>query len=118
MRTVAPSNGPAPVHDPALLLMDEPFGALDALTREQIQLDLQRIWQSARKTVLFVTHSIAEAVFLSDRVVVMTPRPGRIHSILDIDLPRPRDLAVRESPEFGAYVRQVGHLFQELGVIK
>ncbi len=106
------------VHDPALLLMDEPFGALDALTREQIQLDLQRIWQSARKTVLFVTHSIAEAVFLSDRVVVMTPRPGRIHSILDIDLPRPRDLAVRESPEFGAYVRQVGHLFQELGVIK
>jgi NitT/TauT family transport system ATP-binding protein len=106
------------VHDPALLLMDEPFGALDALTREQIQLDLQRIWHSAQKTVLFVTHSIAEAVFLSDRVVVMTPRPGRIHAIMDIDLPRPRDLAVRESAPFSAYVRQVGHLFQELGVIR
>ncbi len=106
------------VHDPALLLMDEPFGALDALTREQIQLDLQRIWQSRRKTVLFVTHSIAEAVFLSDRVVVMTPRPGRIHAVLDIALPRPRDLAVRESAQFSAYVREVGHIFQALGVLK
>ena len=106
------------VHDPPLLLMDEPFGALDALTREQLQLDLQRIWQSTRKTVVFVTHSIAEAVFLSDRVVVMTPRPGKIREILDIDLPRPRTLDIRESPEFAHRVRHVNRLFQELGVIK
>lgn len=106
------------VHDPPLLLMDEPFGALDALTREQLQLDLQRIWQSARKTVIFVTHSIAEAVFLSDRVVVMTPRPGRIREILTVDLPRPRTFEVREQPRFVEYVRHVNRLFQELGVIK
>lgn len=106
------------VHDPPLLLMDEPFGALDALTREQLQLDLQRIWQATRKTVVFVTHSIAESVFLSDRVVIMTPRPGRIREILPIDLERPRTLAVRESTAFGEYVRRVGHVFQEMGVIK
>ena len=106
------------VHDPPLLLMDEPFGALDALTREQLQVDLQRIWQQSRKTVVFVTHSIAEAVFLSDRVVVMTPRPGRIREVLAIDLPRPRDLDVRESQAFNQYVRRVSRLFQEMGVIR
>jgi NitT/TauT family transport system ATP-binding protein len=106
------------IHDPPLLLMDEPFGALDALTREQLQVDLQRIWQTSRKTVVFVTHSIGEAVFLSDRVVVMTPRPGKIKQILPIGLPRPRDLGVRDSDLFGANVRHINHLFQEMGVIR
>jgi NitT/TauT family transport system ATP-binding protein len=106
------------IHDPPLLLMDEPFGALDALTREQLQVDLQRLWQSTRKTVVFVTHSIGEAVFLSDRVVVMTPRPGRIKQVLPIELPRPRDLGVRDSNLFGAHVRHINHLFQEMGVIR
>lgn len=78
------------IHDPTLLLMDEPFGALDALTRDQLVLDLQRIWSRGRKTVLFITHSITEAVLLSDRVLVMTPRPGTIDTIIDVDLPRPR----------------------------
>jgi NitT/TauT family transport system ATP-binding protein len=105
------------IHDPPLLLMDEPFGALDALTREQLQVDLQRIWQTSRKTVVFVTHSIGEAVFLSDRVVVMTPRPGKIRQVLKIDLPRPRGLEVRDSDVFGANVRHINHLFQEMGVI-
>jgi NitT/TauT family transport system ATP-binding protein len=105
------------VHDPPLLLMDEPFGALDALTRDQLQVDLQRIWQDSRKTVLFVTHSIPEAVFLSDRVVVMTPRPGRIREVLQIDLPRPRDLDIREGPGFAHYVHRVNRLFQRMGVI-
>jgi NitT/TauT family transport system ATP-binding protein len=106
------------VHDPPLLLMDEPFGALDALTRDQLQLDLQRVWQESRKTVLFVTHSIPEAVFLSDRVVVMTPRPGRIREVLTIDLPRPRDFDIRESPAFAQHVHRVNRLFQQMGVIR
>lgn len=106
------------VHDPPLLLMDEPFGSLDALTREQLQVDLQRVWQQSRKTVVFVTHSIAEAVFLSDRVVVMTPRPGRLRELLSIDLERPRDLEVRESQAFNQYVRRVNRLFQEMGIIR
>ena len=106
------------IHDPPLLLMDEPFGALDALTREQLQLDLQRIWQSTRKTVVFVTHSIGEAVFLSDRVVVMTPRPGRIREVMRIDLARPRGVEVRDSEAFSAAVRRINHLFQEMGVIR
>ena len=105
------------VHDPMLLLMDEPFGALDSLTREQLQLDLQRIWQNSKKTVVFVTHSISEAVFLSDRVVVMTPHPGRIKAILPIDLPRPRGLEARDSDVFEANVRHIHHLFLEMGVI-
>ena len=106
------------IHDPPLLLMDEPFGALDALTREQLQVDLQRIWQASRKTVVFVTHSIGEAVFLSDRVVVMTPRPGKVRQVLRIDLPRPRSLDVRDSEAFALNVRHVNHLFQEMGVIR
>src|ERR1700722_7950625 len=80
------------IHDPPQLLMDEPFGALDALTRDQLVLDLQRICHERRMSVLFITHSVAEAVFLSDQVIVMTPRPGRIDRIIDIDLPRPRTL--------------------------
>jgi NitT/TauT family transport system ATP-binding protein len=95
------------IHDPALLLMDEPFGALDAMTREQMNQELQRIWMERRKTVLFITHSIGEAVFLADRVLVMTPRPGRIADMLEIDLPRPRGLDVMNTPAFGAYVRRI-----------
>jgi NitT/TauT family transport system ATP-binding protein len=95
------------IHDPALLLMDEPFGALDALTREAMNVELQRIWLERRKTVLFVTHSTTEAVFLADRVLVMTARPGRIGDLLDIDLPRPRTLDVMTTEAFGAYVRRI-----------
>ncbi len=105
------------VHDPPLLLMDEPFGALDALTRDQLNADLQSIWQTSRKTVIFITHSIPEAVFLSDRVVVMSRRPARIQSIIPVDLPRPRDLAIRETPEFASYVRQIRTIFEAQGVL-
>jgi NitT/TauT family transport system ATP-binding protein len=95
------------VHDPALLLMDEPFGALDALTRESMNVELQRIWLDRRKTVVFVTHSTSEAVFLADRVMVMTARPGRIGDMLKIDLPRPRTLDIMTTEAFGAYVRRI-----------
>jgi len=105
------------IDDPALLLMDEPFGALDALTRDQMNAELQRIWLETRNTALFVTHGIAEAVFLGDRVVVFSPRPGRIAEILTIDLPRPRRLAVRESPEFGRYCNRIRELFHDMGLI-
>lgn len=80
------------IHDPPLLLMDEPFGALDAMTREQMNAELQRIWLQSRKTVLFITHSISEAIFLGDRVVVMSPRPGRILADIKIDFARPRSM--------------------------
>ena len=86
--------------DPAILLMDEPFGALDEFTRERMNLELLDIWQTTHKTILFVTHSISEAVFLSSRIVVMTPRPGRIATVIDIDLPYPRTFETRESPRF------------------
>lgn len=88
------------LHDPELLLMDEPFAALDAMTRETLMLELQRIWLADAKSVLFITHSIQEAVFLSDRVLVMSPRPGRIVEDLVIDLPRPRNLDTLASPRF------------------
>ncbi|GAB3462695.1 ABC transporter ATP-binding protein [Actinophytocola sediminis] len=99
--------GRALMHDPEILLMDEPFGALDAMTRDQMGMDLLNIWERDRKTVLFVTHSIPESVLLSDRVVVMTPRPGRIADIIDVDLPRPRGLENINTPEFGAIVRRI-----------
>jgi NitT/TauT family transport system ATP-binding protein len=95
------------IHDPALLLMDEPFGALDALTRETMNVELQRIWMERRKTVVFITHSTSEAVFLGDRVLVMTPRPGRIQDVLEIALPRPRGLEVMNTEAFGVYVRRI-----------
>jgi NitT/TauT family transport system ATP-binding protein len=92
------------IHDPSLLLMDEPFSALDALTRDQMGQELLRIWERYRKTVVFVTHSIREAVFLSDRVLVMSPRPGTIAFEAAIKLPRPRTLDMQESEEFNRYV--------------
>jgi len=95
------------VYDPAMLLMDEPFGALDALTREELAIELLRIWDERKKTVVFVTHSITEAVFLSDRVIVMTPRPGRIVLDLPIDLPRPRTVDMEFSQQFKLYSEQV-----------
>ena len=93
--------------DPALLLMDEPFGALDEMTRERMNLELLRIWDASGSTIVFVTHSIAEAVFLSTRVVVMSPRPGRIADVIPIDLPRPRSAGTREDPHFFELVTQV-----------
>jgi NitT/TauT family transport system ATP-binding protein len=106
------------IHDPPLLLMDEPFGALDALTRDQLTLDIQRIWARGQKTVVFITHSITEAVFLSDRVLVMTPGPGRIDAAIEIDLPRPRRLAIREDPRFAAYGRRINDRFLAHGVLR
>jgi NitT/TauT family transport system ATP-binding protein len=93
--------------DPALLLMDEPFGALDEMTRERLNMELLQIWDASGSTVVFVTHSIAEAVFLSTRVVVMSPRPGQISDLISIDLPQPRTAATREEPHFFELVTQV-----------
>lgn len=103
------------VVDPQLLLMDEPFGALDAMTRDDLNLELARIWQETRKTVLFITHSISEAIFLSDRVVVMDRSPGRIVEIVNIDLPRPRRLEIRADGRFTEYVSRIGQIFSRLG---
>ena len=86
--------------DPQLIFMDEPFGALDEITRENLNLELLRLWRETGKTIIFVTHSIPEAVFLSTRIVVMTPRPGKIEKIIDVDLPQPRDFETRESARF------------------
>ena len=98
--------------DPPVLLMDEPFGALDAITRDKMSIELLRIWEQRQKTVVFVTHSISEAALLSDRVVVMTPRPGRIAEIVDNPLPRPRPLQIRDSTEFIALSRKLRELLE------
>jgi NitT/TauT family transport system ATP-binding protein len=98
------------IHDPAVLLMDEPFGALDALTREHMNIELLKIWHSAKKTVFLITHSISEAAFMSDRVIVMSPRPGRIVEDVTIDLPRPRNLDLLSDASFGSYTRRLRHL--------
>jgi NitT/TauT family transport system ATP-binding protein len=104
--------------DPELLLMDEPFGALDAMTRDDLNVELAQIWQDTRKTLLFITHSIVEAVFLSDRVVMMSKAPGMVVDTITIELSRPRRLAVRDSAEFAAYVHRIRHHFAELGIVK
>jgi NitT/TauT family transport system ATP-binding protein len=103
------------VQDPRLLLMDEPFGALDAMTREQMNLELMRIWGGSRKTVFFITHSIAEAIFLSDRVIAMTARPGTIADVISIDLPRPRDLSIINTDRFGRYAARLHALLDAQG---
>jgi NitT/TauT family transport system ATP-binding protein len=95
------------IQDPDLLLLDEPFGSLDALTREHMETELLTLWQSRRTTVLMVTHSISEALLLSDRVLVFTPRPGRVYLDLAVDLPRPRSEEVRYTPQFGNLARQL-----------
>jgi NitT/TauT family transport system ATP-binding protein len=99
--------------DPQILLMDEPFSALDAQTREIMQTELMRIWEEGRKTVLFVTHQIDEAVFLSDRVLVFARRPGRLQESVRIDLPRPRSLAIKRTPEFVDYVDRIWRLIED-----
>ncbi|MFL5915586.1 MAG: ABC transporter ATP-binding protein [Gaiellaceae bacterium] len=101
--------------EPALLLMDEPFGALDEMTRERLNLELLAIWEKTGSTVAFVTHSISEAVFLSGRVVVMSPRPGRIAGAVDVDLPYPRSVETREAPRFFELVTQVRELLRQRG---
>jgi len=105
------------IHDPPLLLMDEPFGALDALTREQMRIDLEALWLSTKKTVVFITHSIDEAVLLADRVVVMSARPGRIERVLAVDLPRPRGLEGRKAPAFIATTELITSIFLARGVL-
>jgi NitT/TauT family transport system ATP-binding protein len=99
------------VHNPKILLMDEPFAALDAMTRETMNIELQRIWSAYHQTVLFVTHGIPESVFLSDRVVVMTPRPGRVAAIIDIPFVRPRPAHLLGTAEFAAVAAQIRHVF-------
>jgi NitT/TauT family transport system ATP-binding protein len=106
------------IHAPSVLLMDEPFGALDAITRTQIRHDLEVLWLETRKTVLFITHSVEEAVGLSDRVLVMSPNPGKIVEEIRIDLPRPRPAHLGEYPTFNTYAERIHDAFKRLGVIK
>ncbi|MDB5075686.1 MAG: transporter related protein [Chloroflexi bacterium] len=102
---------------PSILLMDEPFGALDEMTRERLNMELLNLWHQTGTTIIFVTHSIPEAVFLSTRVVVMTPRPGKIERIIPIDLPRPRDASTRETPGYFEYITQVRACLREEHVL-
>lgn len=105
------------IQEPSLMLMDEPFGALDAMTREQMNLELLRLWSHTKNTVVFITHSVSEAIFLSDRVIAMTARPGAIAEIVDIDLPRPRDLSVINTAEFGHYAERLRNHLQATGAM-
>lgn len=101
------------IHDPELLLMDEPFGALDAMTRDVLNLELLRIWRGKRKTIVFVTHSIQEAVFMADRVFVLSQRPTRLKEAIRIDLPRPRTIEIKGDPKYGKYTVKIYKLLQE-----
>lgn len=101
------------IHDPKLILMDEPFGALDAITREKMNFELLRIWAEAKKTVLFVTHEISEAVFLSDRIVVLSARPSQMVGNVSVELPRPRNLEMKMTPEFNAYTLQIYNMLEK-----
>lgn len=103
------------LHDPKILLMDEPFGALDAMTREQMNLELQRIWSESGKTVILITHSIPEAIFLGDVVFVMTPRPGALDRVIRVDVPRPRTMASMSAPAFAAVAREIRDIFDHTG---
>ena len=105
------------VHDPSVILMDEPFGALDALTRLQVRTDLEKLWLERRPTVIFITHSVEEAVGLSDRIFVMSPSPGDVVEEIVVDLPRPRPIVLGESPEFAGYVDRIYRHFQQMGVL-
>jgi NitT/TauT family transport system ATP-binding protein len=105
------------VHDPSLLLMDEPFGALDALTRLQVRTDLEALWLRRRPTVLFITHSVEEAVGLSDRILVMSPSPGEVVEEIRVDIPRPRPIVLGDVPEFAGYVDRIHRHFERLGVL-
>ncbi|CPM64753.1 ABC transporter ATP-binding protein [Bordetella pertussis] len=102
------------IHDPSLLLMDEPFAALDAMTRETMMVELQRIWSETRKSVMFITHSIPEAVFLSSKVVVLGPRPARVLREIDIDLPFPRTEETLASPKFAQLCAELRSLFSNV----
>jgi len=105
------------VHDPSVILMDEPFGALDALTRLQVRVDLEALWLRRRPTVLFITHSVEEAVALSDRIFVMSPSPGEVVDQIKVDLPRPRPIVLGDAPEFAAYVDRIYGHFERMGVL-
>ncbi|MDC7226656.1 MAG: ABC transporter ATP-binding protein [Spirochaetales bacterium] len=99
-------------YEPEILLMDEPFSALDEFTKEKLHLDLLNIWKKTNKTILFVTHNIQEAVFLSDRIVVLSPHPGRVSAVVDVDIPRPRGLESRDGDDFNHMVSKVRHSFE------
>ncbi len=103
------------LHDPKILLMDEPFGALDAMTRERMNIELQRIWAESGKTVILITHSIPEAIFLGDTVLVMTPRPGSIERVIRVDLPRPRTMHAMAEPAFGRIADEIREIFNHTG---
>lgn len=105
------------VHEPSLILMDEPFGALDALTRLQVRTDLETLWLRRRPTVVFITHSVEEAVGLSDRILVMSPSPGEVVDDITINLPRPRPIVLGDAPEFSGYVDRIHRHFERLGVL-
>lgn len=105
------------VHDPSMLLMDEPFGALDAMTREHMTLELQSLWMKTQKSVLFITHSIPEAVFLADRIVVLSPRPGKVMETITVDIPRPRRIETMTDPTFAVLCNRLRALFGSQGAI-